>query len=252
MRLDLTLSKRAQNEINHGKLLARMQNAEAAWGWGTPAGRERAEKRISLIVRGAEIEAGRRVLEIGCGTGMFTEMLARSGAKIVAVDISPDLLEKARARNLPPDQIQFLHQSFEDTSLTGPFDAVVGSSVLHHLDLATALRKIMEVLKPGGWLSFAEPNMLNPQIFLERKLWFIRPLFWYVSRDETAFVRWSLHARLKEAGFENIEVTPFDWLHPLTPSKLVGQTIEMGERLERIPLLREFSGSLFIRARRPV
>lgn len=61
----------------------------------------RAERRAELIAKGAGLRPGVRVLEIGCGTGMFTEMFARTGAQIVAVEISEALLEKARARHLP-------------------------------------------------------------------------------------------------------------------------------------------------------
>jgi 2-polyprenyl-3-methyl-5-hydroxy-6-metoxy-1,4-benzoquinol methylase len=247
----MSLSQRAQNEIEHGKELATM-DTEAVWGWGTPAGRLRAEKRSAIIIEGADLIAGQRVLEIGCGTGNFTEMFARTGAQIVAVDISPELLEKARARDLPISQVQFLQQRFEDCDAIGPFDAVIGSSVLHHLDIQPALSKIFELLKPGGRLSFAEPNMLNPQVFLERKLSFFRPLFWYVSPDETAFVRWSLRARMMEAGFDNVEIKPLDWLHPLVPSTLISFVSKVEKHLEKTAILREFAGSLYIRARRPV
>src|SRR5262245_49264437 len=215
----MSLSQRAQNEIEHGKGLAAM-DTEAVWGWSTPAGRLRAEKRSALIMRGANLTAGQRVLEIGCGTGNFTELFVRTGAQIVAIDISVELLSKAKNRGLPKDQVQFHLQRFEDCSAIGPFDAVIGSSVLHHLDVLPALSKIYELLKPGGWLSFAEPNMLNPQVFIERKLSFVRPLFGYVSPDETAFVRWWIRSWLMAAGFDAIEIEPKDWLHPLVPSGL--------------------------------
>jgi 2-polyprenyl-3-methyl-5-hydroxy-6-metoxy-1,4-benzoquinol methylase len=182
---------------------------------------------------------------------MFTEMFTRTGAQVVAVDISPDLLKKARARNLPSSQVQFIEQRFEECDTIGPFDAVIGSSVLHHLDIQDALTKIFDLLKPGGILSFAEPNLLNPQVFLERKLSFIRPLFWYVSPDEIAFVRSSLRARMMKIGFEKIEIQPFDWLHPMIPSRLINFVNKLEKRLEKTVLLREFAGSLYIRACRP-
>jgi predicted TPR repeat methyltransferase len=49
------------------------------------------------------------VLEIDCGTGMFTRMFAPTGARIVAVDISGDILAKARERGLPADRLRFLN-----------------------------------------------------------------------------------------------------------------------------------------------
>jgi len=225
-----------------------MADPEAIWGWRTAAGKLRARRRAELILQGAAIAPGHRVLEIGCGTGMFTEMFAVSGADIVALDISEDLLMRARERDIP--NARFLCRRFEDCELEGPFDAVIGSSVLHHLDVVDATAKIVHLLKPGGRLSFAEPNYLNPQVFTERKLRFIRPLFWHVSPDETAFVRWSFQRLLANTGFEHVEITPFDWLHPATPAALIPAVRAVGTALERIPVLKEFSGSLCIRARR--
>jgi SAM-dependent methyltransferase len=77
---------------------------------------------------------------------MFTEIFARTGATIVAVDISPDLLQRARARGLPPDRVLFLEKRFEECDVEGPFDAVIGSSVLHHLEVDEALRRIFALL----------------------------------------------------------------------------------------------------------
>lgn len=129
---------------------------------------------------------------------------------------------------------------------------MIGSSVLHHLDIEPALAKIYALLKPGGQMSFAEPNMLNPQVFIERKFAFVRPLFWYVSPDETAFVRWPLRRLLFKVGFQDVKITPFDWLHPATPPPLISLVRSAGRCLEKTPLLRELSGSLYISAHRPL
>src|SRR6185437_7465720 len=106
--------------------------------------------------------------------------------------ISQDLLLRARARDLPPAKVQFVEGRFEDCEMVGLFDAVVGSSVLHHLDLDLAFQNIYRLLRPGGRACFAEPNLLNPQVFAERRLPFLRHIFWYVSPDESAFTRWRL------------------------------------------------------------
>jgi len=103
-------------------------------------------------------------------------------------------------------------------------------------------------LASRGLMSFAEPNMLNPQVWAERTF---RRLFPYVSPDETAFIRFKLHSILKEIGFEKIEIKPFDWLHPAVPQPLIKAVIKFGNMLEKTWLLREFSGSLYIKATRP-
>jgi 2-polyprenyl-3-methyl-5-hydroxy-6-metoxy-1,4-benzoquinol methylase len=238
---------RELHEIEHGRRLARLET-ERVWGWDTPAGQVRARRRGELIARSARLSPGTSALEVGCGTGLFTEMFAKSGARLVAIDVSNDLLGKASERHVPPDQVRFLRANFNDFEWPDRFDAVVGSSVLHHLDLTLALGRILRLLKPGGVMSFAEPNMANPQIFLERKL---RRLFPYVSPDETAFVRWRLGRDLAKAGFVAIKITPFDWLHPSTPASAIGIVSRVGVALEGIPGAREFSGSLHISAERP-
>ena len=234
-------------ERAHGKWLVE-HDPELQWGWGTPAGKLRAERRAQLIAEGARLAPGMIALEIGCGTGNFTERFVRSGAKILAVDLSPDLLERARARGLPEDRVTFLLSAFEDCAARGPFDAVIGSSVLHHLDCGTAFRQICNLLKPGGWMSFAEPNMLNPQVWT---MLHARCLFPRMSPDETAFYRWPLRRRLEAVGFENISITPFDWLHPGIPQSFIKLVKRIERVVERLPLTREMAGSLAIRARKP-
>jgi 2-polyprenyl-3-methyl-5-hydroxy-6-metoxy-1,4-benzoquinol methylase len=243
-------SSRAAHEIEHGRKLAQSE-PERIWGWDTPAGCRRADRRADLIARGADLRPGKRALEIGCGTGLFTEKFARSGAEIVAVDISPELLEKARARGLPEPQVRFLAMPFEHCDLEGPFDAVIGSSVLHHLDIKPALEKIFALLKPGGILFFAEPNMLNPLIIVLKNVKWIKRRFGD-SPNETAFFRWRFLRLLLETGFEKPMITPYDWLHPATPKGMIGTVAAAGGVLEKTPLLREFAGSLLIRATRPL
>lgn len=238
-------SNRLANEVEHGKYLA-AGSAEDIWGWGTPAGRLRAHRRATLIAEGARLGPSSTVIEIGCGTGLFTEMFAQSGADIVAVDLSPDLLEIARRRNLA--RVRFLERNFEDCAVEGPFDAVIGSSVLHHLDLERAWGKIYSLLKPGGIMSFAEPNMLNPQVYCERHF---RRFFPQTSPDETAFVPSRLKRDLERAGFRSVTITPFDWLHPYTPKALIPTVALMGKVAEAVWPIRNFAGSLYIKAIRP-
>ena len=229
-------------------------DSEAWWGWSTPAGQARARRRADLIIGAAGLRAGRTILEIGCGTGLFTAPFAATGARIVAVDISPDLLAKAIERRLPAERVRFEQRRAESLELTDHachgwaaegFDAIVGSSVLHHLDIPAAIETCKRLLATGGRLVFAEPNLLNPPVGMERKF---RSWFPYVSPDETAVVRWELRRRLERAGFSNVAITPFDWLHPATPAALIPAVAGAGWVFEQVPLLREFAGSVLISA----
>lgn len=235
---------RAEHEIKHGQMLAR-NDSDALWGWGSPAGAERARRRGQLVSEAAGLGAGISALELGCGSGLFTQMFAQTGAQVTAVDISPELIELAKPRN---PNVTFICARFEDLKFDKAFDAVVGSSVLHHLEIDAALEKCHQVLKPGGVMAFAEPNFLNPQIFAERT--FMRRFLPQVSPDETAFVRWTLAACLRRHGFGAIRIVPFDWLHPAIPKPLIKLVQSAGSMLEKIPVIREFSGSLLIVCRK--
>jgi 2-polyprenyl-3-methyl-5-hydroxy-6-metoxy-1,4-benzoquinol methylase len=247
--IETSPTTRAAHEIEHGKKLA-AGDPDLIWGWGTPAGKLRAARRGELIAKGARLGPGVRALEVGCGSGLFTEMFAKTGATIVAVDISPELLERARARNVPPNRVTFLEKRFEDCTVNGPFDAVIGSSILHHLEQRQAIAQMFQLLRPGGKFSFAEPNMLNPQIAVQKNVGWIKERLGD-SPDETAFVRWKLAKMLREIGFVDIRLTPFDWLHPATPRPLIPVVRGIGKVMEVLPGLREFSGSLHILATRP-
>lgn len=235
-------------EIAHGKKIA--HEAEMIWGLETPAGKKRAERRGYLIVSLAGIRAGKKVLEVGCGTGVYTEKLAKIiGADIFAIDISPDLLSKAR------DKIGYANVNFIEADLENlpfpdeSFDAVVGVSILHHVGIDEALREIRRVLRPGGSIVFSEPNMMNPQIVIQKNISFIKKRLGD-SPGETAFFRWQLSRILENAGFVNVKVVPFDFLHPLMPEKLINFTARFGLILEKFPVVKEFAGSLLISAHR--
>jgi 2-polyprenyl-3-methyl-5-hydroxy-6-metoxy-1,4-benzoquinol methylase len=246
---DSRVSHRVEHELDHGRFLAR-EGAEKVWGWGTPAGRLRADRRTDMIARGARLKPGMRVVEVGCGTGLFTELLARLGVHVTAVELSPELLELARGRGIDPSLVTYVNGRFEDVDLPKDFDAVVGSSVLHHLEVMPALHRARAVLRSGGAIAFAEPNMLNPQVAVQKNVPAVKR--WAGdSPDETAFFRWQLKRMLNEAGFIDVQITPFDWLHPSTPRPLIPLVSAVGRAFECIPLVREFAGSVVCRATAP-
>ena len=240
-------SARVKHELEHGRRLA-SGDTEYLWGWGTPAGRIRVEHRSSLIVQGANLGPGMHAMEIGSGTGLFTSIFCRTGASITALELVPELVEKARLRNIPG--AVFATGRFEDFAGDSCFDAVIGNSVLHHLEVEESLTRIYNLLKPGARMSFAEPNLMNPQIYLERKFHYL-PIFDYTSPDETAFIRWRLKRLLQKIGFQDIRIQLFDWLHPHTPKSLIPIVSRLGNILERSPVIREISGCLAISAARP-
>ena len=242
-------AERLGREIAHHRRIAPF--AEAIWSWSSPSGTVRAERRAGLYLAHGALGPGKQALELGCGTGLFLARVATSGASIHAVDLSNDLLDRARARvgNLPNVTLSRGNAEalpFRDRA----FDLVYGSSILHHLDLDAALRELLRVLRPGGRLVFAEPNALNPHLLLIFRVRALRRHFG-VSPDEMAFSRWRARAALARAGFADVSVEPYDFLHPSTPRSWIGAVSRASLVLERVRLVREIAGSLLLRARRP-
>jgi ubiquinone/menaquinone biosynthesis C-methylase UbiE len=236
--------ERIAKEIEHGRFLAE-HGPGGIWNWEGPAGRQRWARRVNMLSQ--HLRPGMTVLELGCGAGYFTRELALSGADIVAVDVSPELLSIARADRCANNVRYEIQNACALGYSDATFDSVVGSSVLHHLDIKEALAEIYRVLQFGGTIHFTEPNMLNPQIAIQKNVpWIKRKLG--DSPDETAFFRWSLRWLLKQAGFSEVRIDPFDFLHPKTPGFLVERFNTLGRWLERAPVISEFAGSLYIRA----
>jgi hypothetical protein len=87
--------------------------------------------------------------------------------------------------------------------------------------------------------------MLNPQIAIQKNISWIKRKKGD-SPDETAFLSWYIYSLLYDAGFVDIRIKPFDWLHSATPLKLVDAVDKIGSILEKIPVIREFADSLHI------
>jgi len=110
---------------------------------------------------------GDRVLEIGAGVSSTGWSLAQRGVEVLAIDISPVAVERAReaaaAEGL--STITFAVMNAEALELDDDsFDGVVGSGILHHLDMNAAYSEVRRVLRSGGHAVFYEPLGHNPLI----------------------------------------------------------------------------------------
>jgi len=91
--------------------------------------------------------AGREVLEVGCGTGLVLQRIARFASRARGVDLSPGMLEQARARSLDVVEGSATALPFEDAT----FDVSCSFKVLAHVrDVDQALREMARVVRPGG------------------------------------------------------------------------------------------------------
>ena len=179
------------------------------------AGRD--QMRSNLIARLPESLAGKRILDAGCGTGALALELAKKGASIVAIDLSPNLIELAKERIAPADRqnIDFRSGDMLDDSL-GEFDYVVGmDSMIHYCatDMLVVLEKLAPRVKKKIVFTFA-PSTLPLEIMIRVGRLFPRkdraPFIEPISQNKLSklidqspwFVDWKIpHTQLVSSGF---------------------------------------------------
>jgi 2-polyprenyl-3-methyl-5-hydroxy-6-metoxy-1,4-benzoquinol methylase len=117
---------------------------------------------------------GKRVLDIGCGGGWISRLLAAKGARVTACDVSIEGCRLTRGKFLIEGSANS-HVSVQDAHYIAmadnQFDAVVSTGVLHHLNIPVVAREIHRVLKPSGRLIFAEPLRYGVIMWKLRKAW---------------------------------------------------------------------------------
>ena len=92
------------------------------------------------------------VLELGCGTGIFSEMIAGQVRHLTATDFSPEMLERAGQRLSAYDNVEARQEDAGHTSFAhGAFDAVLAVNLFHHAsEPAAVARECNRVVRPGG------------------------------------------------------------------------------------------------------
>lgn len=95
----------------------------------------------------------REALDIGCGAGEFSRILAARSERVLAVDLSPNMVRLAREASARFTNIDFRVADVLTVGLPAErFDCVATIATLHHLPVADVLPKIKRALKPGGVL----------------------------------------------------------------------------------------------------
>ena len=179
------------------------------------AGRD--QMRSNLIARLPESLAGKRILDAGCGTGALALELANKGASVVAIDLSPNLIELAKERIAPADRqnIDFRSGDMLDDGL-GEFDYVVGmDSMIHYCaaDMLVVLEKLAPRVSKKIVFTFA-PSTLPLEVMIRVGRLFPRkdraPFIEPISQVKLSklinqspwFVDWKIpHTQLVSSGF---------------------------------------------------
>ncbi|MEU1125264.1 class I SAM-dependent methyltransferase, partial [Streptomyces sp. NPDC005899] len=183
----------------------------------------RSARRLGLADGGR----GRRLLDLGCGTGASTAALLRAAphADIVAVDASAGMLERAAAKKWP-GSVSFVHAPVERIAaagVRGPFDAVFAAYLFRNVaDPDGVLADARGLLAPGGRIGVHEYALAGGPV--HRALWTAvcravvmpagrlagdAPLYRHLWRSVLEFDTAPAFAgRLRRAGFEGVRVLP--------------------------------------------
>jgi ubiquinone/menaquinone biosynthesis C-methylase UbiE len=159
-----------------------------------------------------------RVLDFGCGSGDITMACREAGFSMSGVDVSPQMIERARCRSKAQGIDFLLLENAEPLELPcepESFNAVISSSVLEYVSgPLDCLKELSRVAAPGGFLILTVPNMLHPQRWLEGFLcrvlspnqfetgskWQLYTEYLRLSRNRLRLKHWI--ALLREAGWQ--------------------------------------------------
>ena len=166
------------------------------------------------------IRPGMHILEIGCGTGTLTSMMAARGADVTGIDAAPAMLADAEKKVAAEGLADHVTLKYMDAALVGErfppasFDLIVSTLVFSELppdEQRFVLEACGRLLAPGGRLLIADEVV--PAGFLSRLLYFLvrLPLVfltWLLTRTTTAALR-DFESLLAQTGFQATSVTSY-------------------------------------------
>ncbi len=121
-------------------------------------------KALERLVRQADLPPGSLILDAGCGPGLVASAFLEAGHRVVGVDLSAEMIERARLRCASfGDRAQFLQGSIYELDPGGPCDAAISRFVLHHVaDPLAFLQRQADLIRNGGVIVLcdhtADPN----------------------------------------------------------------------------------------------
>jgi 2-polyprenyl-6-hydroxyphenyl methylase/3-demethylubiquinone-9 3-methyltransferase len=173
------------------------------------------EKRLRLIfddVLGQVDLSERRLLDAGCGTGLFSQAAALRGARVTSLDVGPQLLAEV-AKKCESDRVvgDTTALPFDD----GSFELIISTEVIEHtVDPRVAARELARVLAPGGTLLITTPNRVWHFSIRLANAMRLRPY-----RGLENWVTWrQLHDWVTEDGLRVVDhrgFNAFPFIHPV-------------------------------------
>jgi 2-polyprenyl-3-methyl-5-hydroxy-6-metoxy-1,4-benzoquinol methylase len=113
----------------------------------------------------------KKVLDVGCGTGLFALHAAKKGASVLGIDFSNEAIDIAKKRRIHP-KLNF--QNIDAKNITEKYDIIVSIGTLEHMDNPLLILKLLKKhLNPNGHIIVTSPNWTNPRGYMLLTLWFL-------------------------------------------------------------------------------
>ena len=148
--------------------------------------------------------SGKTVVDIGSASGVSAALLAARGAKVIGIDISPELVRQAKELWRDYDErIDFMVGDAESLDIPdGSADACFFGGVLHHIpERENAYREALRILRSGGKFIAIEPNRLD---FFERVEWVVADLRNKLTPNEYPIDPTEMRRELREIGLTDV------------------------------------------------
>lgn len=211
---------------------------DTTWTGASKWQEARLRRRAFLVAKSLPVFPGRTVLELGAGSGVWTEHLAIAlGGRnsLTAGVFNEDLARSGQAKGLPGTTFVYL-KDVESGFLPESFHYVVSSGLLTEELLPAVLRLVHRWLKPGGRFLFFVPNSTNPLAYCRKILNSRGQRNQATGQDSCSNLKFLQDAAVQR-GFHELEAFPSEVIPPMRSAP--GQAI--GLILERSPLTRRFS-----------
>ena len=228
-------------------LSRREQFRDRYWHERDPIIKDRLLWRAQTFRHMVHLLPGQSILELGCAKGLFTEQLYKvtRGENLITSTTFKDEIPKLEIENL---SIEFLSLSSLPGQLEGrSFDFVIAMDLLDKSNNAWFLKKVFNLLKPGGQIIFYESNPWNVMLQLNR---FFRKLFGHIDQRQLVN-RSQLYELISQLGFIRIFAVYNDFVYAPLTYRGVWLLRNLSILLENLPFIRTLAGSILIHAQKP-